>query len=191
MRTINRIVLVIALIAVGATGSAFINNFISVDEGSSVYAQAEATGKLAEVMERGVLNCGVSGALTGFSAPNPDTGVMEGIDADYCRALAAAIWGEVTDENVNFVSLTANERFTALQAGEVDVLNRNTTWTLTRDADLGSDFGPTTFYDGQGLLVIVEVGITSLVDSDGGRLCSTSGTTTENNISEAIDQRGF
>jgi general L-amino acid transport system substrate-binding protein len=142
-------------------------------------------------MERGVLNCGVSGQLPGFSAPNPDTGVMEGIDADYCRVLAAAIWGEANDENVNFVSLTANERFTALQAGEVDVLNRNTTWTLTRDADLGSDFGPTTFYDGQGLLVKVADGIGSIDDTEGATFCSTTGTTTEKNVADAMDARGF
>jgi general L-amino acid transport system substrate-binding protein len=142
---------------------------------------------LDQVMERGVLNCGVSGGLPGFSLADPDTGVMEGLDADYCRALAVALFGgeAYSEDLVNFVALTSDVRFTALQAGEVDVLHRNTTWTLTRDITLGSDFGPTTFYDGQGLLVRIEDGFTSLADMEGASFCSTSGTTTEKNITDA------
>jgi general L-amino acid transport system substrate-binding protein len=152
----------------------------------STTAQTEATGKLAEILARGNLNCGVSGSLPGFSNVNPDTGRMEGLDADFCRALAAAIFGAgYSEDSVNFVALTADVRFTALQAGEVDILNRNTTWTLTRDITLGSDFGPTTFYDGQGLLVRIADGFTSLADMDGATFCSTSGTTTEKNITDA------
>lgn len=149
-------------------------------------ATAQEGGKLEEITNRGVLNCGVSGGLPGFSNVNPDTGVMEGLDADFCRALAVAIFGEsYSEDSVNFVPLTSDVRFTALQAGEVDVLHRNTTWTLTRDITLGSDFGPTTFYDGQGLLVRIADGITNLAEAEGASFCSTSGTTTEKNLTDA------
>jgi general L-amino acid transport system substrate-binding protein len=153
---------------------------------SMVSAQDDMGGLLATIQERGVLNCGVSGGLPGFSLSNPDTGRMEGLDADFCRVLAVAIFGDAyTEDSVNFVELTSDVRFTALQAGEVDVLHRNTTWTLTRDITLGSDFGPTTFYDGQGLLVRIADGFTSLADTEGATFCSTSGTTTEKNITDA------
>jgi len=146
---------------------------------------AQDGGKLQEIVDRGALNCGVSGGLPGFSIQNPDTGEWEGLDVDYCRATAVAIFGELTEDNLNIVSLTSDVRFTALQAGEVDVLHRNTTWTLTRDITLGSDFGPTTFYDGQGLLVRIADGFGSLGDMEGASFCSTSGTTTEKNITDA------
>lgn len=166
-----RLLIVVTLLAVVALGS------------SSVFAQG---GKLQEIQDRGVLNCGVSGGLPGFSNVNPNTGTMEGLDADFCRVLAVAIFGaDYTEDNVNFVELTSDVRFTALQAGEVDVLHRNTTWTLTRDITLNSDFGPTTFYDGQGLLVRIEDGFTTLADMEGASFCSTSGTTTEKNITDA------
>lgn len=153
---------------------------------ASLTTAQESGGKLAEIQERGVLNCGVSGGLPGFSFVNPDTNVMEGLDADFCRVVAAAIFGpDDVDSKINFRPLTANERFTVLQAGEVDVLMRNTTWTLTRDASLNSSFGPTTFYDGQGLMVkqeLVDGGVASLADLEGASFCSQSGTTTEKNI---------
>jgi len=152
----------------------------------SVAAQDAPTSLVDTIKERGVLNCGVSGGIPGFSNVNPDTGVWEGIDADFCRVLAVAIFGpEYSEEKVNFVPLTSDVRFTALQAGEVDVLHRNTTWTLTRDLTLGSDFGPTTFYDGQGILVRIADGYTALADMEGVTFCSTSGTTTEKNITDA------
>lgn len=188
---INRILLVVALLVVGATGSAFFDNYVTSGDSAPVFAQAEATGKLAEIIDRGQLNCGVSGGLPGFSLQNPDTGAWEGLDVDYCRGLAAAIFGEVTEDNLNIVPLTSDVRFTALQAGEVDILHRNTTWTLTRDLTLTSDFGPTTFYDGQGLLVRIESGFTSIADLDGTSICSTSGTTTEKNITDAMNALGF
>ena len=153
---------------------------------SMVSAQDDMDSLVSVIQERGVLNCGVSGGLPGFSLSNPDTGRMEGLDADFCRALAAAILGDAySEESVNFVELTSDVRFTALQAGEVDVLHRNTTWTLTRDITLGSDFGPTTFYDGQGLLVRIADGFTSMADTEGATFCSTSGTTTEKNLTDA------
>ncbi|MBC8099098.1 MAG: amino acid ABC transporter substrate-binding protein [Armatimonadetes bacterium] len=149
-------------------------------------AAAQAEGKLGEILARGTLNCGVSGGLPGFSAVNPDTSLFEGLDADFCRVLASAIWGpDFSEDKINFVPLTSDVRFTALQAGEVDILHRNTTWTLTRELTLGSDFGPSTFYDGQGILARIADGYTSLADMDGVTFCSTSGTTTEKNITDA------
>lgn len=147
---------------------------------------AQETGDvLAAIQERGVLNCGVSGGLPGFSIQNPDTGEWQGLDVDFCIATAVAIFGPEYQDHLNIVPLTSDVRFTALQAGEVDILHRNTTWTLTRDITLGSDFGPTTFYDGQGLLVRIADGFTSIADMDGATFCSTSGTTTEKNITDA------
>ncbi len=140
---------------------------------------------LDAIRDRGVLNCGVSGNLPGFANQNPDTGEWEGLDVDFCRALAIAIFGLEFEESLNIVPLTSDIRFTELQAGNVDVLHRNTTWTLTRDISLGSDFGPTTFYDGQGLLVRIADGFVTLADMEGASFCSTSGTTTEKNITDA------
>lgn len=161
----------------------------------STAAQAEPTGKLAEVIARGRLICGVSGTLPGFAFLDSDTGEMTGFDADYCRGLAAAIFGEASSDTVEFVALTAAERFTALQNGDVDVLFRNTTWTFSRDTDVGGDFGPTTFYDGQGVMIPValqnELGIESLADLGGARICSQAGTTTELNISDAMNTLGL
>lgn len=152
----------------------------------NVAAQDAPTSLVDTIKSRGVLNCGVSGGIPGFSNVNPDTGVWEGLDADFCRVLAVAIFGpEYSEDKVNFVPLTSDVRFTALQAGEVDVLHRNTTWTFTRDLTLGSDFGPTTFYDGQGILVRIADGYTALGDMEGVTFCSTSGTTTEKNITDA------
>lgn len=161
---------------------------------SVVSAQAEPTGKLAEVLERGRLICGVSGTLPGFSFLDADTNEVSGFDADYCRALTAAIFGEVTEDNLEFVPLTAAERFVALQNGDIDVLMRNTTWTLSRDSDVGGDFGPTTFYDAQGLMIPVALqseGVNSIDDLDGATICVQAGTTTELNITDAMSVRGF
>ncbi|MCD4686462.1 MAG: amino acid ABC transporter substrate-binding protein [Anaerolineae bacterium] len=146
---------------------------------------------LDEVKDRGKLICGVNGGVPGFSFLDPDSGDMLGFDADFCRVVAAAIFGEVTADNLEFVQLTANERFTALQTGQVDVLFRNTTWTTTRDGDLGIDFGPTIFYDGQGLMVQADLGITSINELDGASICVLTGTTTALNISETMETLGF
>lgn len=182
----NRFLLVVALVAIMATGSSFFQNYISTNSSAPVYAQAEATGKLAEILARGSLKCGVSGGVPGFSFQDADTSEWSGLDVDFCRGLAAAIFGDAeVGTNLEIIPLTSDQRFTALQAGEVDVLHRNTTWTLTRDLTLTSDFGPTTFYDGQGLLVPVDLGVSGLADLEGARFCSTSGTTTEKNITDA------
>jgi general L-amino acid transport system substrate-binding protein len=154
----------------------------SAQEGGSI---------LDEVLARGTLNCGVNGQVPGFSYLDPDSGQMLGFDADFCRAVAAAVFGEVTDTNINFIQLTAQERFTALQNGQIDVLFRNTTYTTQRDGELGIDFGPTTFYDGQGLMVRADLGVASIMDLDGASICSLTGTTTELNITEAMNSRGL
>lgn len=188
----TRFVLVALLVVTLGLASVSVFNANRVDLNTqTAEAQAEPTGKLAEVLERGRLVCGVSGTLPGFSFLDPDSGEMTGFDADYCRGLAAAIFGEVTEDNLEFVSLTAAERFTALQNGEVDVLFRNTTWTFTRDTDLAGDFGPTIFYDGQGLLVRTDLGVSSIDELDGASICTQTGTTTELNITDAMEFRGF
>lgn len=154
-------------------------------------ALAQGGSILDVVRERGVLNCGVNGQVPGFSFLNPDSGEWNGFDVDFCRALAAAIFGEVTADNLQYIPLTTQERFTALQTQQVDVLFRNTTWTISRDAELGLDFGPTTYYDGQGLMVRADLGAASIADLDGASICSLTGTTTELNITEAMESRGL
>ena len=143
---------------------------------------------LAEVQGRGVLNCGVSGSLLAFSFPDAD-GNMAGFDYDYCRAIAAAVLGD--SEAVVPRSSNASERFPILQSGEIDVLIRNTTWTVSRDTSLGFNFAPTTFYDGQGMIVRKDDGITTLDDMDGGTVCVNAGTTTEKNLADVFRSRGI
>jgi general L-amino acid transport system substrate-binding protein len=147
-----------------------------------------AAGSLLQtVLDRETLVCGVNGQLPGFSVLNPE-GDYEGFDVDFCRAVAAAVLGDANA--VEFRPLTAQERFTALQTGEVDVLFRNTTWTLSRDTQNGLDFGPTTFYDGQGMLVLKEHGFVTLADLDGASICVQSGTTTEKNLGDSMREIG-
>ena len=140
---------------------------------------ANAAGTLATVKQHGYVTCGVNTGLPGFSQPD-SKGHWTGIDADTCRAVAAAIFGDAS--KVKFVPLTAKERFTALQSGEVDVLIRNTTWTLSRDASLGLNFTGTNYYDGQGFLVKKSLGVKSAKDLNGATICVLSGTTTELNL---------
>lgn len=135
-------------------------------------ALAQDGGSILDaVRERGVLNCGVNGQVPGFGFLDTDTGEWSGFDVDFCRALAAALFGEVTADNLQFIPLTTQERFTAVQTQQVDVLMRNTTWTISRDAELGLDFGPTTYFDGQGLMVRADLGATSIEDLDGASIC--------------------
>lgn len=136
-------------------------------------------GTLDEVKTRGKLICGIAGATPGFSAPD-NAGKMQGLDADVCYALAAAIFGD--RERVEFVPLTAVERFTALAAGEVDVLSRNSTNTMTRDATLGIDFVYYNYIDGQGFLVRNSLNAKTVADLSGATICMPSGTTTERNL---------
>jgi general L-amino acid transport system substrate-binding protein len=151
-------------------------------------AQAPGFGDtLKAVQARGNLICGVNGQLPGFSFLDP-SGDMKGFDADFCRAIAAAVFGDPT--KVEYRPLTTQERFTALQTGEIDVLARNTTWTLVRDTELGLNFTVTTFYDGQGIMVPAASGFTTLKDLEGGTICVQKGTTTELNLADAMAVAG-
>lgn len=136
---------------------------------------------LNTVLDRGSLICGVNGQLPGFSFVGND-GEYSGLDADYCRAIAAALFDDPT--KVEYRNLSAQERFTALAAGEIDVLIRNTTWTVNRDTTLGLEFAPTTFYDGQGMLVTTASGIKDIKGLSGKSICVQSGTTTEQNLTD-------
>lgn len=152
-------------------------------------ATDDAAGSiLDQVMDRGTLNCGTSGQLPGFSAPDAN-GNMVGFDADTCRAIAAAVLGDA--EAVEFRELTAQERFTALQGGQIDVLVRNTTATATRDGQEGATFQPTLFYDGQGFMVPADSDIEAGTDLDGATVCVLSGTTTELNLTSYQNAQGI
>jgi general L-amino acid transport system substrate-binding protein len=150
---------------------------------------AYAQGRLQDVQARGELRCGVNaGGLAGFASVGAD-GEWSGFDVDYCRAIAAAVLGDANA--VAFRGLSAQERFTAVQTGEVDVLIRNTTWTLTRDSTVGLNFTAATFYDGQGFMVRRDSGIRSLRDFEGRAICVQSGTTTELNLADAMSALGI
>ncbi|MDL1900727.1 amino acid ABC transporter substrate-binding protein [Anaerolineae bacterium CFX9] len=152
-------------------------------------ASPAVAGPITEAIRaRGQLICGVNANLPGFGAPN-DAGDYVGFDVDICRAVAAAILGD--SEAVTYRPLSAAERQPALASGEVDMISRNTTWTLSRDTTWGATFGPTTFYDGQGVMVRVADGIRSLEDLEGATICTNAGTTTELNITDAMASRGL
>ncbi|MCY4353364.1 MAG: amino acid ABC transporter substrate-binding protein [Truepera sp.] len=138
---------------------------------------------LDTVRSRGTLICGVNQNLPGFGSIDED-GDFVGFDIDFCHAIAAAVLGDA--EAVEFRPLSATERFTALQSGEIDVLIRNSTWTSTRDVSLGLNWAPTTFYDGQGFIVRKNSGIETLEDLDGFNICVQTGTTTERNLADTM-----
>ncbi len=142
---------------------------------------ALADSTLEAVKKRGFLQCGVNTGLPGFSHADKK-GNWSGLDVDICRAVAAAVLGDA--EKVRFTPLTAKERFTALQSGEIDLLSRNTTWTLTRDSSLGIHFAGVSYYDGQGFMVAKELGVKSARELDGAAVCILSGTTTELNLAD-------
>jgi general L-amino acid transport system substrate-binding protein len=142
---------------------------------------AQAGAIFDAVKDKGFVQCGVNVGLAGFSNPD-DAGNWSGIDVDVCRAVAAAVFGDA--EAVKFTPLTSKERFTALQSGEVDVLSRNTTWTLNRDSALGLDFTGVTYYDGQGFMVPKSLGVKSALELDGASVCVQTGTTTELNLAD-------
>ncbi|MFC4351316.1 amino acid ABC transporter substrate-binding protein [Fodinicurvata halophila] len=148
---------------------------------SAVAMPAMAGETLDAVRDRGELRCGVNTGLAGFSNPDSE-GNWQGLDVDVCKAIAASILGD--PEAVSYTPLTAQQRFTALQSGEVDVLSRNTTWTLTRDTSLGLHFAPITFYDGQGFMVPKDLGVESVHDLSGATICVQPGTTTELNLAD-------
>ena len=143
--------------------------------------QAAWAQTLNAIKDRGQLICGANGTLAGFGLPDPQ-GNWTGFDVDFCRAISAAIFNDPT--KIKFVPLTAKDRFTALQSGEVDVLSRNTTWTLSRDTSLGLDFAAITYYDGQGFLVRKSLKVTSALELNDAAVCVQQGTTTELNLAD-------
>ncbi|WP_052055222.1 amino acid ABC transporter substrate-binding protein [Myxosarcina sp. GI1] len=160
------------------------------EENTANNGEGEAAGGnsiLSTVSGRGNLVCGVNGQLPGFSFVN-ENGEYSGLDVDLCRAVAAALFDDPT--MVEFRDLSAQERFTAVQSGEVDLLSRNTTWTLSRDTSVGMEFAPTTFYDGQGLLVSQGSGVRELADLEGKSVCVLSGTTNEQNLADRMRKLG-
>ena len=144
-------------------------------------AGAAQAATLDDVKARGVLNCGTNPGITGFAAPDAN-GVWQGFDVDLCRAVAAAVLGD--PEKVEFKPLSSETRFTALAGGEVDILSRNSTWTFSRDTDLGLEFVAVNYYDGQGFLVPTALGVTSATELDGATVCVDTGTTTELNLAD-------
>ncbi len=162
--------------------------FIASLAGVALGALAMATGAEAQggqtlnaVKARGILNCGANTGLAGFGQPDAQ-GNWTGLDVDYCRAIAAAIFNDPT--KVKFVPLSAKDRFTALQSGEVDVLVRNTTWTSSRDTSLGLNFAAVNYYDGQGFMVKKGLKVASAKELSGASICVQQGTTTELNLAD-------
>ncbi len=145
----------------------------------SVTAASAAT--IDDVKAKGFVQCGVSQGLPGFSNPDSE-GNWSGLDVDFCRAMASAVFND--PQAVKFTPLSAKERFTALQSGEVDILSRNTTWTMSRDTQLGLNFSVVNFFDGQGFMVRKELGVTSALQLDGASVCVNTGTTTELNLAD-------
>ena len=148
---------------------------------------AHADETLDAVKDKGFVQCGVSQGLPGFSNPD-DKGAWTGLDVDFCRAMAAAILGDASA--VRFTPLSAKTRFTALTSGEVDVLSRNTTWTMSRDTDFGEFIG-VNYYDGQGFMVPTALEVSSATELDGAAVCTNTGTTTELNVADYFRAQGM
>ncbi|HWG79436.1 MAG TPA: amino acid ABC transporter substrate-binding protein, partial [Stellaceae bacterium] len=142
---------------------------------------ALAGATLDGVKSRGVVTCAANTGLAGFGMPDQQ-GNYKGLDADTCRAVAAAVFGDV--KKVKFIPTTTQQRFTVLQSGEADILTRNTTWTALRDTEQGLNFAPVTYYDGQGFMVAKKTGIKSAKELDGATICVQPGTTTELNLAD-------
>jgi general L-amino acid transport system substrate-binding protein len=147
----------------------------------AIVAQSASAQTLKAVKDRGMLNCGANGTLAGFGLPDAQ-GKWTGLDVDFCRAIAAAVLNDA--DKVKFVPLSAKDRFTALQSGEVDVLARNTTWTSSRDTSLGLNFTGVNYYDGQGFMVRKALKVNSALELNGAAICVQQGTTTELNLAD-------
>jgi general L-amino acid transport system substrate-binding protein len=154
---------------------------LALAAGLALTAAGASAGTLDTVKKRGMLVCGSNPGLAGFGLPD-DKGNWTGLDVDMCRAVAAAIFDDPT--KVKFIPLTAKDRFTALQSGEVDMLSRNTTWTLSRESGQGLLFAGVDYYDGQGFMVRKKLGISSALELSGASVCVQQGTTTELNLAD-------
>ena len=153
----------------------------AIAAGAMAITGLASAATLDDVRTKGYVQCGVSQGLPGFSNAD-DSGNWTGIDVDLCRAVAAAIFGD--GDKVRFTPLSAKQRFTALSSGEIDILSRNTTWTMTRDTQLGLNFAGVNYYDGQGMMVPSGLGVKSAMELDGANICTNTGTTTELNITD-------
>ncbi len=152
-------------------------------------AAAAQAGTLDDVKAKGFVQCGVNGSnLAGFGAQD-SSGNWSGLDVDLCRAVAAAVFGDAT--KVKFTPLSAKDRFPALQSGEIDVLARNTTWSASRDSQLGFDFRAVNYYDGQGFMVTKALNVKSALELSGAAVCVQSGTTTELNLADYFKANGM
>ena len=174
-------VLAIAALVIGAGAGFFIGNGEKEVVEVEKVVEAKQTSTIDAVKAKGFIQCGVSQGLTGFSNAD-DSGKWTGIDVDLCRAVAAAVFGDAS--KVKFSPLSAKQRFTALSSGEIDILSRNTTWTMTRDTQLGLNFAGVNYYDGQGMMVPKSLGAKSAKELDGANICTNTGTTTELNITD-------
>ena len=166
-KTMRAAGLAAAILAVGSTGLAL--------------AQEKGGRTLEQVKARGALTCGVNTGLAGFGIPD-DKGNWTGLDVDLCRAISAAIFND--PNKIKFVPLTAKDRFTALQSGEIDVLSRNGTWTSSRETDLGLMWAGVNYYDGQGFMVRKKLNVASAMELSGASICVQQGTTTELNLAD-------
>ncbi|MGK7884067.1 MAG: amino acid ABC transporter substrate-binding protein [Crocosphaera sp.] len=155
--------------------------------GSQTPQTTTSSNRLDTIKQRGTVICGVNGEVPGFSFVD-ENGQYSGLDVDVCRAIAAALFDD--PEKVEYRKLSAQERFPAVQSGEVDVLNRNTTWTISRDTTNGMEFAPTIFYDGQGIMVTTASGVTNIEGLASKSICVLAGTTTEQNLADQMQKRG-
>ncbi|CAM3491467.1 amino acid ABC transporter substrate-binding protein [Parendozoicomonas haliclonae] len=153
--------------------------------GVALMAGNASASTLDTIKERGKLLCGSNGKTAGFSAPDAN-GKMAGFDVDFCRAISAAVFND--PDKVEYVPLTSKQRLTALQSGEIDVLSRTTTMTMSRDAGMGLSFAATTIYDGQGFMVAKKLGVTSAKELDGAAVCTRTGTNTELNMADFFNK---
>lgn len=174
-------------LTLAACGSTTPTDTATTSGDGSEAAPATGGSRLDVVKQRGTLICGVDGGIPGFSFVD-ESGAYSGLDVDVCKAVAAAVLGDT--EAVEYRRLDSTERFTALAGGEVDMLSRNTTWTISRDTQVGLEFAPTTFFDGQGMMVRQDSGITGLEDFAGKAVCVETGTTTELNLTDQMRQLG-
>jgi general L-amino acid transport system substrate-binding protein len=144
-------------------------------------AASASAATLDDVKAKGFIQCGVNPSLIGFSAPDEQNN-WTGLDVDFCRAVAAAVFND--PQKVKYTPLTAKDRFAALASGEIDILSRNTTWTMSRDTSLGLKFAGVTYYDGQGFMVKKSAGVDSALKLNGATVCTQTGTTTELNLAD-------
>ena len=165
-----------------------LTHFAVVAMTTAIFATSALAGTLEDTKKNGFLACGVNTGVPGFALPNSKN-QWTGIDVDVCRIVAAAVLGDAS--KVKYTPLTAKERFTALQSGEIDLLSRNTTWTFTRDTSLGLNFAGVNYYDGQGFMVKKSLGVKSAKELNGASVCIQSGTTTELNLADYFKLNGM